>query len=29
VEGHPEYEFVGLNISDGESDAKAFLRKYG
>ena len=29
MEGHPEYEFVGLNISDSESDAKAFLRKYG
>lgn len=29
MESHPEYEFVGLNISDDRDDAKGFLRKYG
>jgi peroxiredoxin len=29
VESHPEYEFVGLNISDDLNEAKSFVRKYG
>ena len=29
MESHPEYEFIGLNIADDRSDAKAFLGKYG
>jgi Redoxin len=29
VETHPEYEFVGLNISDDANQARGFLRKYG
>ncbi len=28
MESHPEYEYVGLNISDDPSDAQAFARKY-
>jgi cytochrome c biogenesis protein CcmG/thiol:disulfide interchange protein DsbE len=29
VESHPEYEFVGLNISDDVGDARAFVERYG
>ncbi|MGH3004455.1 MAG: TlpA family protein disulfide reductase [Gaiellaceae bacterium] len=29
AESHPEYGFVGLNISDDRDDAKGFLHKYG
>ncbi|MGH3112720.1 MAG: TlpA family protein disulfide reductase, partial [Gaiellaceae bacterium] len=29
AESHPEYAFVGLNISDDQNEAKAFVRKHG
>jgi cytochrome c biogenesis protein CcmG, thiol:disulfide interchange protein DsbE len=29
VESHPEYEFVGVNISDDLGEARGFLEKYG
>jgi peroxiredoxin len=28
AESHPEYEFVGLNISDDPNEARKFVRKY-
>ena len=29
MESHPEYEYVGLNISDTQGEAAAFVEKYG
>jgi cytochrome c biogenesis protein CcmG/thiol:disulfide interchange protein DsbE len=29
VRSHPEYEFVGINISDDGGEARDFVEKYG
>ena len=29
MESHPEFEFVGLNISDDLNEAKSFVRRHG